>query len=68
MSKKEDNEDNGEPARFCMACGTPAGAAAVCEHCGAALELPDEAGLVGDRGASARRVLDEDHKRREHGH
>ncbi|MER7665824.1 MULTISPECIES: hypothetical protein [unclassified Streptomyces] len=43
--------------RFCKACGTPAGDGKLCEHCGAALELPDPAGLVEDEGAAVRRTL-----------
>ncbi|WP_328862804.1 hypothetical protein [Streptomyces sp. NBC_00306] len=45
-------------ARFCKACGTPAGNGKLCEHCGAALDLPDPAGLVEDEGAAARRTVE----------
>ncbi|MFD5448089.1 hypothetical protein ACWDTR_28475 [Streptomyces sp. NPDC003470] len=41
--------------RFCKACGTPAGDGKLCEHCGAVLELPDDAGLTEDQGAAVRR-------------
>ncbi|GAA4803327.1 hypothetical protein [Streptomyces ziwulingensis] len=51
-------EDHGDQ-RFCMACGTPAGTGGLCEHCGATLELPDEAGLVEDPGAAVRRDFEE---------
>ncbi|MEW1686907.1 hypothetical protein ACIQOF_22165 [Streptomyces sp. NPDC091265] len=55
---------NEKKNRFCMACGTPAGDAAICEHCGAALDLPDDAGLVEDEGAAARRVFEEGEEQR----
>ncbi|MGW5768851.1 hypothetical protein ACWEVY_06865 [Streptomyces longwoodensis] len=41
--------------RFCKACGTPAEDGKLCSHCGAVLELPDDAGLVEDQGAAVRR-------------
>ncbi|MFC8708141.1 hypothetical protein ACFUIV_39015 [Streptomyces anulatus] len=43
--------------RFCKACGTPAGTAKLCEHCGAVFSS-DGGGLVDDEGASARRVFE----------
>ncbi|MFI1189889.1 hypothetical protein [Streptomyces californicus] len=43
--------------RFCTACGTPAGTAKLCEHCGAVFS-PADGGLVDDEGASARRVFE----------
>ncbi|OQR66021.1 hypothetical protein B6E66_00180 [Streptomyces maremycinicus] len=46
---------NGEGNRFCKACGTPAGHGELCSHCGAVLDLPDDAGLVEDSGAAVRR-------------
>jgi hypothetical protein len=48
------NEDE-QVNRFCKACGTPAEDGRLCRHCGAVLELPDEAGLVEDQGAAIRR-------------
>ncbi|MFJ3224750.1 hypothetical protein ACIPJS_15560 [Streptomyces sp. NPDC086783] len=48
------NEDE-QANRFCKACGTPAEDGRLCRHCGAVLELPDEAGLVEDQGAAIRR-------------
>ncbi|MCX5000771.1 hypothetical protein OG739_36385 [Streptomyces longwoodensis] len=41
--------------RFCKACGTPAEDGKLCSHCGAVLDLPDDAGLVEDQGAAVRR-------------
>jgi hypothetical protein len=46
---------NDEGNRFCKACGTPAEDGKLCNHCGAVLDLPDEAGLVEDQGAAVRR-------------
>ncbi|MFJ8449013.1 hypothetical protein [[Kitasatospora] papulosa] len=48
-----------QPVRFCMACGTPTTDSAVCQHCGKALNLPDDMGLVEDEGAAARRTFEE---------
>jgi hypothetical protein len=45
--------------RFCKACGTPAEDGKLCNHCGAVLDLPDEAGLVEDQGATVRRDFEE---------
>ncbi|MEU1707529.1 hypothetical protein ABZ478_19235 [Streptomyces sp. NPDC005706] len=44
-----------EGNRFCNACGTPAENGKLCRHCGAALDLPDGAGLIEDQGAAVRR-------------
>ncbi|MFD7749901.1 hypothetical protein ACFV2V_17370 [Streptomyces sp. NPDC059698] len=52
----ETSEAEGEQ-RFCTACGTPAGTAKLCEHCGAVFS-PDRGGLVEDEGAVARRVFE----------
>lgn len=49
--------ENEEKQRFCMACGTPAGTGALCEHCGAVFP-PAEGGLSTDEGAVARRVFE----------
>ncbi|MGA5292034.1 hypothetical protein [Streptomyces pseudogriseolus] len=46
---------NNEGNRFCKACGTPAEDGKLCNHCGAVLDLPDNAGLVEDQGAAVRR-------------
>ncbi|MER5858239.1 hypothetical protein ACFV2Z_39685 [Streptomyces sp. NPDC059688] len=46
---------NSEGNRFCKACGTPAENGKLCSHCGAALDLPDSAGLIEDQGAAVRR-------------
>ncbi|MFF8868141.1 hypothetical protein ACF08B_39615 [Streptomyces sp. NPDC015139] len=46
---------NSEGNRFCKACGTPAEDGRLCAHCGAALDLPDDAGLIEDQGAAIRR-------------
>ncbi|MFD8524607.1 hypothetical protein ACFV2D_31955 [Streptomyces capillispiralis] len=46
---------NDKGNRFCKACGTPAEDGKLCNHCGAALDLPDNAGLVEDQGAAIRR-------------
>lgn len=43
--------------RYCKACGTPAGTAKLCEHCGAVFS-PESGGLIDDEGASARRVFE----------
>lgn len=48
-----------ESQRFCKACGTPAGDGKLCDHCGAALGLPDAAGLTEDEAAVARRVFED---------
>ncbi|MCS0604406.1 hypothetical protein NX794_24800 [Streptomyces sp. LP11] len=44
-----------EGNRFCKACGTPAEDGKLCSHCGAVLDLPDDAGLTEDQGAAVRR-------------
>ncbi|PKW05005.1 hypothetical protein SAMN05428944_0069 [Streptomyces sp. 1222.5] len=49
--KTRDDEGN----RFCKACGTPAQNGKLCSHCGAVLDLPDDAGLIEDQGAAVRR-------------
>jgi uncharacterized membrane protein YvbJ len=49
--KTDDNKGN----RFCKACGMPAEDGKLCKHCGAVLDLPDNAGLVEDQGAAVRR-------------
>jgi uncharacterized membrane protein YvbJ len=41
--------------RFCKACGTPAEDGKLCNHCGAVLDLPADAGLTEDQGAAVRR-------------
>ncbi|MGA5318156.1 hypothetical protein ACPCTK_29210 [Streptomyces pseudogriseolus] len=46
---------NDEGNRFCKACGTPAEDGKLCNHCGAVLDLPGNAGLVEDQGAAVRR-------------
>ncbi|PKW00251.1 hypothetical protein SAMN05428944_8067 [Streptomyces sp. 1222.5] len=38
--------------RFCKACGTPAENGKLCSHCGAVLDLPDGASLIGNQGAA----------------
>lgn len=43
--------------RYCKACGPPAGAAKLCERCGAVFP-GDNDGLTDDEGASARRVFE----------
>ncbi|MEU1054438.1 hypothetical protein [Streptomyces sp. NPDC005876] len=48
-----------EGNRFCKACGTPAEDGRLCNHCGAVLDLPDEASLVEDQGAAVRRDFEE---------
>lgn len=50
---------NGEGNRFCKACGTPAEDGKLCNHCGAVLDLPDDASLVEDQGAAVRRDFEE---------
>ncbi|MEV0982506.1 hypothetical protein [Streptomyces sp. NPDC049915] len=51
--------ENGERNRFCKACGTPAEDGKLCNHCGAVLDLPDDAGLVEDQGVAVRRDFEE---------
>ncbi|WP_369180951.1 hypothetical protein [Streptomyces mutabilis] len=51
--------ENGEGNRFCKACGTPTEDGKLCNHCGTVLDLPDEAGLVEDQGATVRRDFEE---------
>ncbi|WP_435271122.1 hypothetical protein [Streptomyces sp. 1222.5] len=58
--KTQDNKAN----RFCKACGTPAENGKLCSHCGAALDLPDDSGLIEDQGAAVRRDF-EDHTRQQ---
>lgn len=48
MTTRPSETDQGN--RFCKACGTPAEDGRLCSHCGAVLELPEEAGLVEDEG------------------
>ncbi|MFG2576924.1 hypothetical protein [Streptomyces sp. NPDC048481] len=56
MTTRPSETDQGN--RFCKACGTPAEDGRLCSHCGAVLELPEEAGLVEDEGAAIRRDLE----------
>ncbi|MCX2926300.1 double zinc ribbon domain-containing protein [Streptomyces sp. NEAU-W12] len=51
MTQKTENEKGN---RFCKACGTPAEDGKLCRHCGAVLDLPDDAGLIEDQGAAVR--------------
>ncbi|GHD54958.1 double zinc ribbon domain-containing protein [Streptomyces galbus] len=55
----EQKTENNRGNRFCKACGTPAEDGKLCNHCGAVLDLPDEAGLVEDQGATVRRDFEE---------
>lgn len=52
-----DTTENEQRNRFCKACGTPAADGELCTHCGAVLDLPDEARLVEDQGVAVRRDL-----------
>jgi hypothetical protein len=52
MTQKTGNDEGN---RFCKACGTPADHGKMCSHCGAVLDLPDDAGLVEDQGVTVRR-------------
>ncbi|MEV0750477.1 hypothetical protein AB0I75_35625 [Streptomyces sp. NPDC050273] len=52
--------------RFCKACGTPAEDGKLCNHCGTVLDLPDDAGLVVDQGAGARREFEAQTRPQEH--
>ncbi|UXY40363.1 hypothetical protein [Streptomyces albidocamelliae] len=61
--KTQDNEGN----RFCKACGTPAENGNLCSHCGAALDLPDDAGLIEDQGAAVRRDFEDRTRQQEQG-
>ncbi|MFJ9917751.1 hypothetical protein ACIRSF_00455 [Streptomyces rubiginosohelvolus] len=49
--------DSDDRQRFCKACGTPAGAATLCENCRAVFP-PTDGGLSDDEGAAARRVFE----------
>ncbi|GAA4341145.1 hypothetical protein GCM10023086_77250 [Streptomyces venetus] len=63
MTQKTGN-DGGN--RFCKACGTPAEDGKLCNHCGAALDLPDSAGLIEDQGAAVRRDFEGRTQQQEH--
>jgi hypothetical protein len=56
MTHKSEN-DHGN--RFCKACGTPAEDGKLCNHCGAVLDLPGDAGLVEDQGGAVRRDFED---------
>ncbi|MEV5737618.1 hypothetical protein [Streptomyces sp. NPDC052292] len=47
--------ENTQSNRFCKACGAPAEDGKLCNHCGAVLDFPDQAGLIDDQGAAIRR-------------
>ncbi len=51
--------------RFCKACGTPAEDGKLCKHCSNVLGLPDNAGLIEDQGAAARRTFEGHGEQRE---